>query len=175
MENYYWVSIFCKIKKKMIKLFKVKPATKQSGTSGLTLSQFLLQQKPRGIAILPSPEIVSLSIVGQPSPHPTPPHHYFARFPWQFANTQKYSWVERDRIRVNLLARQHKTITKPCLEYGPFHPESTTLIVKDLPQNCSKQATILEMTILGKWQKSYIKIINSLEIRQKKKKPSPSK
>ena len=26
------------------------------------------------------------------------------------------------------------------------------------------------MTILGKWQKSYIKIINSLEIRQKKKK-----
>ena len=31
----------------MIKLFKVKPATKQSGTSGLTLSQFLLQQKPR--------------------------------------------------------------------------------------------------------------------------------
>ena len=73
MENYYWVSIFCKIKKKMIKLFKVKPATKQSGTSGLTLSQFLLQQKPRGIAILPSPEIVSLSIVGQPSPHPTPP------------------------------------------------------------------------------------------------------
>ena len=58
----------------MIKLFKVKPATKQSGTSGLTLSQFLLQQKPRGIAILPSPEIVSLSIVGQPSPHPTPPH-----------------------------------------------------------------------------------------------------
>ena len=49
----------------MIKLFKVKPATKQSGTSGLTLSQFLLQQKPRGIAILPSPEIVSLSIVGR--------------------------------------------------------------------------------------------------------------
>ena len=63
------------------------------------------------------PGVRSISIADSPQ--------HFARFPWQFAGTHLYSWVERGTGRVKCLSQGHNTMTRPGLEPELLDPESS--------------------------------------------------
>ena len=64
----------------------------------------------------------------------TPEH--FVRFPWQFAGTHLYSWMERGTVRVKCLAQEHNTMARPGLEPGPLDPESSALTTRPPRFHC---------------------------------------
>ena len=50
--------------------------------------------------------------------------------PQHFTGTHLYFWVERGTVRVQCLAQEHNTMTRPGLEPGPLDPESSALTTR---------------------------------------------
>ena len=80
----------------------------------------LSMKRLRSIATPPGWDACPLKVTSQ----------YFVRFPWQFAGTHLYSWVERGTVRVKCFAQEHNTMTRPGLEPGPLDPESIALTTR---------------------------------------------
>ena len=73
------------------------------------------------------------------SPPPTPQN--FIRLPQQFTYAHSYSWVERGTVRVQCFAKEHNTLTLPCLGPWPLQPESSTLYVTRVEQRETSELT----------------------------------
>ena len=124
----HWVSItlqwvlFCAVSgNKSAMRQKVKSAYEPSGSSGGSLSQFLWNEQ-LGVFLLPpgwdaSPSQGYLPTLSSPVP-------------------LLYTWMERGTVRVNVLPKNTTQCSRPGLEPGPLHPETSALTMRfDVPSS----------------------------------------